>query len=187
MGEESIYFAKLGAQVTAIDVSQVGVDLVLARARHNGLSDRLEAYQMDAVHTTFPSESFDLIHGLGIIHHIGLEQGLREVKRLLKPGGRGVFLEHMMNSRLLEKIKDRLFGADEDHTEYEKPLRWDDCQAYASQFSQYHLTPYYLMGRLRRHVRIFDNDRTRRMDWAMLTAVPSLRHFAGSVVISLQK
>jgi SAM-dependent methyltransferase len=187
MGEESIYFAKLGAQVTAIDVSPVGVDLVLRRAQHNGLSDRVRAFQMDASATTFEPESFDLVHGLGIVHHIGLEQSFREVKRVMKPGARGVFLEHMMNSKLLEKVKVSLYGQEEDHTEFEQPLRWKDCEQYKKQFSQYKLTPYYLMGRLRRHVSMFNNDFTRKADYAIMSVLPPLKYLAGAVVIRVQK
>jgi SAM-dependent methyltransferase len=187
MGEESIYFAKLGAQVTAIDVSPVGVDLVLRRAQHNGLSDRVKAFQMDASATTFEPESFDLVHGLGIVHHIGLEASFREVKRVMKPGARGVFLEHMMNSKLLEKLKVMMFGQEQDHTDYEQPLRWNDCERYRNQFSEYHLTPYYLMGRLRRHMSMFDNDSTRKADYAIMRALPPLKYLAGAVVIRVQK
>src|ERR1019366_2914432 len=63
MGEEAIYFAKLGAQVTAIDVSPLGIDLVSRRALHNGLGERVRAFQMDARATTFETETFDLVHG----------------------------------------------------------------------------------------------------------------------------
>lgn len=187
MGEESIYFAKLGAQVTAIDVSPVGIDLVLRRAAHNNLSERVRAFQMDACATSFDSESFDLVHGLGILHHICVDRGLREVRRLLKPGGRGVFLEHMMNSRFLEKLKGRFFEAKADHTEYERPVRWDECRRCSGQFSQFQLAPYFLMSRLRRHISILDNDATLRIDYAILRAMPALRHLAGIVIICVQK
>jgi SAM-dependent methyltransferase len=142
---------------------------------------------MDACATTFESESFDLVHGLGILHHVGLEAGLREVKRLLKPGGRGVFLEHMMNSKFLERLKERIFGAEADHTDYERPLRWNDCQQYAREFSKFEMKPYYLMGRLRRHVSLFANDLTRKMDYAILQTLPQLKYFAGSLVICVLK
>src|SRR5688500_11171572 len=40
MGEESIYFAKLGAHVTAIDISDVGISTLKKRAAHNKLDIR---------------------------------------------------------------------------------------------------------------------------------------------------
>src|SRR5262245_61708696 len=66
MGEESTYFALLGATVSAIDVSPLGIRLTRERAAHNGVADRVDAVEMDATATSFPDDTFDLVHGLGI-------------------------------------------------------------------------------------------------------------------------
>src|SRR5436190_6532336 len=105
MGEEAVCFARLGADVTAIDVSPVGVRMTRDRAARNGLSDRVSPHVMDATALTFPDGSFDLVHGLGILHHVGLRMGLVEVRRVLKPGGVGVFLEPMGNVKIVERCK----------------------------------------------------------------------------------
>ena len=99
-GEESVYLAKLGARVTAIDVSPRGIALTRARAEANGVADLVDAWLMRCDPTAFSDASFDVVHGFGILHHIGLQNGLAEVHRLLRPGGRGVFWEHMGNSTL---------------------------------------------------------------------------------------
>lgn len=83
MGEEAIYFAKLGASVTAIDISEVGVASLKKRAAYHRLDVR--AYEMRCDPTSFPDESFDRIHGMGILHHVGIETALSEVRRLLPP------------------------------------------------------------------------------------------------------
>src|SRR5215510_15621794 len=118
MGEESIYFAKLGARVTGIDISEVGVASLRKRAAHHRLE--VTALEMRADPTSFKDASFDRIHGLGILHHIGIEPGLEEVKRLLRPGGTGVFLEPIGDSPTVEAIKTWMmkhgrFMADFDH------------------------------------------------------------------------
>ena len=92
MGEESVYLAMLGANVTAIDISDVGIRLTKERAQCNGLQDRISAFIMNATSTSFESEIFDIVHGLGILHHVGVKGALDEVYRLLKPGGRAVLL-----------------------------------------------------------------------------------------------
>jgi 2-polyprenyl-3-methyl-5-hydroxy-6-metoxy-1,4-benzoquinol methylase len=182
MGEESMYFAKLGAQVTAIDISQVGVEIALKRALHNGLADRVQAFTMRADQVEFPDESFDVIHGFGIIHHIGLEAGLKEVKRLLKPGGRGLFFEHMGNSKAIEKMR-----MDTDYTDYEKPLVWDEVAAYRTQFSRFVLQPFHVMIRLRSISPVFNLNLFRRIDRVLLQGLPLLRHFAGGLVMYVEK
>src|SRR5262249_27973407 len=68
MGEESIYFAKLGAKVTSIDISEVGIETLRRRAAYSNV--HIRALRMRADPTDFRGESFDRIHGLGILHHI---------------------------------------------------------------------------------------------------------------------
>lgn len=140
MGEEATYFAKLGANVTAIDASPVGIEITKERAAYNGLTDRVKAFVADATDTKFPNNSFDLVHGLGILHHVGLEKGFAEVKRVLKPGGVAVFLEPIGNVRWIEKCKDWLHGRLERKmdlrkvTEHEENLTLAEILACASQF-----------------------------------------------------
>jgi cyclopropane fatty-acyl-phospholipid synthase-like methyltransferase len=123
MGEETIYFAKLGAEVTTINISPVGVRLTQRRAEFNGLSHLVDASVRDATQTGFADESFDLVHGLGIIHHLGAETSFRELYRVMKPGARGVFLEHLGSSQPVEKLKRWIYREDGfDYTDHEKPL-----------------------------------------------------------------
>jgi SAM-dependent methyltransferase len=182
MGEESAYFAKLGASVTAIDISPVGIEITRKRAEYNGLSNRVQAYATRADHTEFADQSFDVIHGFGILHHIGLAEGVREVKRLLKPGGKGLFFEHMGNSRLVERLR-----RDRDYTDYEKPLRWNDLLAYRSEFSRYVLQPFHVTARLKSLSPFFRRDWFKQVDHSLLKVCPALRQFAGGVVIYLEK
>lgn len=164
MGEEAIYFAKLGAHVTAIDISPVGVEITRNRAAYNGLADRVEAIVGQADATGLADRSFDIVHGLGILHHIGLERGVKEAARLLKPGGKAVFYEHMGNSQLIEKLKPLLYGkiSEERYTEEERPLRWKDVASCLEEFPVKALHPYYLLTRLVREEvpkGLFDSDR----------------------------
>src|SRR5579863_9380889 len=99
-GEESLYLAMMGADVTAVDISPVGVEPANKRAKFNQVDARLKAYVMRCDPTSFPDESFDAVHGFGILHHVGLQTGLREIKRLLKPGGKGIFFEHTTHREL---------------------------------------------------------------------------------------
>ncbi|HEX4591806.1 MAG TPA: class I SAM-dependent methyltransferase [Gemmataceae bacterium] len=194
MGEEAVYFAKLGATVTAIDASQVGIDITRQRAAFNGQADRVQAFVMDATHCTFPDNSFDLIHGLGILHHIGLQEGLGQVHRLLKPGGVAVFLEPMGNIRFIENCKRWLHARLERDldlvkvTEYEENLKLRDIPSCAHQFSVVRAYPYHLSYRARRLIcpKVF-HSLLERVDYQLLRIGPFLKPFAGAVVIHLRK
>ncbi len=183
MGEESIYLAKMGGILTAIDISPVGIEITRKRARRQNCEVWAEV--MDVTETSFDSESFDIIHGYGILHHIGLEVGLAEVRRLLKSSGRAVFFEHMENSALLRVLKTRLRRGD--YTSHEQPLRWEDCERVSKKyFKRVELYPYYLFGRLRRMFPILASGSVQICDYCLMSACPYLRHYAGSVVLSLK-
>jgi len=108
MGEEAMYFAKMGAEVHAMDLSPIGIEITKQRAKHNQL--KVEARVGNVLDSGYPDGYFDLIHGIGILHHVGLDQGLREVQRLLKCGGRAAFLEHMSNSAVVDWFRSWMGG-----------------------------------------------------------------------------
>jgi len=72
-----------GGDVVGVDFSEA----MLARARRK--APEMEWVQADAAALPFPDESFDAVTvGFGIRNLADLEGGLRELARVLKPGGR---------------------------------------------------------------------------------------------------
>lgn len=72
------------------DLSPGMVDAALRNARHLGLD--IEGRVADAERIPYPDDSFDLVVGHAVLHHIpDVEAALREVLRVLEPGGRFVF------------------------------------------------------------------------------------------------
>jgi len=106
------------AQITAIDLS----DRMLMRARKRAkkLSLNVELLQMDAQALEFEDHSFDTVVATFVFCSVpNPVLGLREIKRVLRPSGRVVLLEHMRpESRWLGRFFDlinplvvRLWGA----------------------------------------------------------------------------
>ncbi|HXJ06268.1 MAG TPA: class I SAM-dependent methyltransferase [Candidatus Acidoferrum sp.] len=182
-GEEAIYLAKMGAQVTAIDISPVGIELTNERAKLNGVGDRVTAMLMRCDPTEFHSESFDVIHGFGILHHIGLQTGMMEIKRLLRPGGRGLFFEHMENSKMIAWLRPK----EKDYTKGERPVTWREVQAVRPQFYRLVARPFHIASRLRKRTPVLNRPVVKRVDHAVLSALPFMRHFASGIVIYLEK
>jgi SAM-dependent methyltransferase len=187
MGEEACYFAYLGAQVDAWDVSPTGIELTRRRAAFNGL--QLNAQVGDVLNTGLAEGSFDIVHGFGILHHIGLEGGLREAHRLLRPGGKALFFEHMSGTGLVRRLRDLYthYIVDDQSTDYEQPLTWHECVEAGAQYENFQLHPYRLLNRLRRAVPLFDRDWVIKLDAFMMRCCPPLKHFAGTIVIYLEK
>lgn len=190
MGEESIYFASLGARVTGIDISEVGVATLKKRAAFHNLKN-VTAIEMRADPTSFPAASFDRIHGLGILHHIGIEAGLKEVARLLRPGGIGVFLEPLGDDPKVEAVKNWMmkhgrFLADfDDVTDHEHNLTWKEIEDATARFDKTTLYPYHLFYRLKRFFPYPILDVIRRIDAGILDLLPMMKRYAGGVVIAV--
>jgi 2-polyprenyl-3-methyl-5-hydroxy-6-metoxy-1,4-benzoquinol methylase len=191
-GEEAAYFAALGGRVTAIDISEVGIRVGRERAIANGLD--IDFRVMSCTPTAIPSESFDLVHGLGILHHVGLQDGLVEAHRLLKPGGRAVFLEPLGSSGAVEMAKSAIHGILGHRlglipvTSGEENLRLKDIRRAISTWSDHEVYVYRLSYRARKLFlpKLFWNW-SLRFDHCLLTACPPLARFAGGAVISLKK
>jgi SAM-dependent methyltransferase len=182
-GEEAVYLAKMGGHVTAIDISPVGVRLTNERARLNGVGDRVNAMLMRCDPTEFLSESFDVIHGFGILHHIGLRVGMTEVKRLLRPGGRGLFFEHMGNSKMIEWLRPK----EQDYTKGERPVTWKETQELRSEFFRLVARPFHIASRLRKRIQLLNRPAVKRLDHAVLSVLPFMRHFASGMVLYVEK
>lgn len=87
-GDMIVELQKQGCSVTGIDLSEE----MMAIARQKAPT---ATYMIaDAEHLPFPDETFDAVTcAFGVRNFVHLEQGLKEMLRVLKPGGRMVILE----------------------------------------------------------------------------------------------
>lgn len=71
IGTDTINFARQGAYVTAVELSDKSLEIARQRAEVYGLQDRIRFYLGNAEElTTFvPVEAYDLIYSFGVIHH----------------------------------------------------------------------------------------------------------------------
>jgi SAM-dependent methyltransferase len=89
IGTDTIEFAKHGAQVTAVDLSDESMKIAKQRADLYGLSNKIKFYQGSAeqLETFLPVEQYDLIYSFGVIHHTPHpENVLKQAKQYSAPG-----------------------------------------------------------------------------------------------------
>ena len=91
MGTDGAQFAKAGAIYTGIDLTDAAVELARKRFQVSGLKG--EFHVADAEGLDFPEASFDLVYSHGVLHHTpDIEAAVREIHRVLKPGGRAMVM-----------------------------------------------------------------------------------------------
>jgi len=82
------------SRVVGIDVSERMLELARARAASRALGPRFEARAADAHALPFADASFDrVVAGFAVRNFGDLDAGLREMRRVLRTGGRAVILE----------------------------------------------------------------------------------------------
>lgn len=92
-------------KLTCINISEAELQTGIDHAK--GVSFETEFHLMDANNLTFPDESFDVVIGGAILHHLDIEKTLSHVHRVLKPNGVIIFLEPL-NMNPLYKIYRKL-------------------------------------------------------------------------------
>jgi len=89
IGTDTINFARAGAEVTAVDLSEKSLELARKRAELFGLNN-ITFIQADVeqLTRTMTAKDFDLVYSFGVIHHTpNPEIGLAQMAALLRPGG----------------------------------------------------------------------------------------------------
>ena len=77
---------------TCTDISQGMLDELSRSAERLGLSESVDTARCDAQELPFPDDSFDLVFGHAVLHHLpDLDAAFREFRRVLKPGGMVAF------------------------------------------------------------------------------------------------
>jgi ubiquinone/menaquinone biosynthesis C-methylase UbiE len=90
-------FVRMGADVTAIDLTPKAVELTKKRLALYGLT--AQVIEGDAQKLPFPDNSFDYVCAWGCLMHMPMtEKAISEIHRVLKPGGIGLAMMYHRNS-----------------------------------------------------------------------------------------
>ena len=91
IGTDGAQFAKAGADYTGIDLTAAAIELARKRFALSNLKGEFRV--SDAEDLDFDNESFDVVYSHGVLHHTpDIEAAVREIHRVLKPGGRAIVM-----------------------------------------------------------------------------------------------
>jgi 2-polyprenyl-3-methyl-5-hydroxy-6-metoxy-1,4-benzoquinol methylase len=174
--------ARSGADIAAIDVSPELLEI--ARANCSAPNVRYEIQNACAL--SYPDAVFDLVVGSSVLHHLEIEEALREIYRVLKPGGAICFTEpNMLNPQIaIQKnvpwLKRKLGDSPDETAFFRWPLRrlleqtgYRDVQIEPFDFL-HPKTPVPLVDRVNALSRFLEN-------------MPVLSEFAGSLYVRAVK
>lgn len=130
LGEASVYFALLGANVTSCDLSRGMLDAAGRLARANGVS--VAAHLAAAEDLRLPPDAqFDIIYAGNLLHHVDIDRTLSRIKPHLAPGGVIVTWDPLAYNPLINIY--RAIAIDV-RTPDEHPLRAGDMRLFRKHF-----------------------------------------------------
>jgi SAM-dependent methyltransferase len=189
VAQEAVVFARAGAEVYGFDISENQVRAVDSLARQHGLQDRITVKPMPFEDLDYPAEFFDLAYGLAILHHVDLKRGAEELRRVLRPAGKAVFIEPLGMNPLLEFARRKLPYRHKHRTVDESPLTYDEIRRFTQAFSASRLQEVNLLSMLA--WRVLDQGSLtaflQRVDAAALEILPGLRRFCSQVWIGVER
>lgn len=134
-GANTALLAGRGAHVWAIDISEDLLRLGRRRLAVSGRAGEATFIAGSAHDMPFPDASIDVVFGIAILHHLDLDLVSREVRRVLKPGGRAIFQEPVRNSAVIRFVRSLIPYRAPDISPYERPLTDAELDRFATGFA----------------------------------------------------
>ena len=190
-GLNTLALARRGALVKALDISPELIEVARRRLQVNGADANVEFVVGSAHDMPLADESVDVVFGIAILHHLDLKLSAREVRRVLRPGGRAIFQEPVRNSGFVKFVRGLIPYKSPDVSPFERPLSDRELAEYADGYSSYRSKAFTLpttnliniLPPLERRL----GDACYRWDAAVLRALPPLAHFATVRVVEMVK
>ncbi len=191
-GHHAVHLARQGATVHAFDLSWANVQTAQRNALENSLQNQVIVGQMAAEQLAYPDGFADLVFGHSILHHTDLALTRDQVYRILKPGGRAVFLEPLDHNPFVRVFR-RLTPSR--RTPTERPLRFEDVIFFGEPFSSVCHSEFYLIALAAfvllplQSAKLFQAvlNRLARIDRVLLARWPVLGRYTWVVVVRLVK
>ena len=125
-GHHSIPYVKAAASFVGIDLSDQAIELANARELPGA-----EFICGDGHKLPFDDESFDCVIVDSLLHHLDLGQSLREISRVLRPGGSLLFREPLGTNPFFQLYR---WGSPSARTPDERPFTFSDLRLLRSHF-----------------------------------------------------
>jgi SAM-dependent methyltransferase len=198
-GDWGLLLAGEGARVASLDLSEAAIQVVLRRAAASSVRDNVRGFARDASDLScFRDAEFDLIYASAAVHHtLKYPNALRELMRVLRPGGKLVLAETFGNNRLLNAARRWRWQWSGQPDEAGEEIILDDrhIDLLRSHLRRVDVIPVNLLAMAKRLFRgRFQSAGVRaavrtleEIDSVLLRVAPPLRRYCGEVVVVGEK
>jgi len=178
-------YARRGAVVHSFDISLESVRKVAG--------GRIRLAVMAGEYLGYRANSFDLVLGVGILHHTDLSLVSREVARVLRPGGRALFIEPLAHNPLLRAFRALTPGR---RTPTERPMTMRQIREFTRAFRCAHFRGYQLTSIIPQGLLWATGNRslfrtslrvTEAIDGWLLSTVPPLHRYCWTSIIEVRR
>jgi SAM-dependent methyltransferase len=184
-GENTALLSLRGGAVVGMDLSVDLVSLARRRMRMKGLPGELLAGSAHAL--PFRDNSFDVVFGAAILHHLDLDLAAREIRRVLKPEGIGVFVEPLRDSASLRVLRKLIPARRERVSPHESPLTIRQVRRFSG-LMEMQAERFFTMPTSRiLEMAGVRGELPARFDRWLLGAFPPLRKYATGIVFSIRR
>ena len=141
-GGTATILAKRGAYVTGIDLLPFRLVEARQRTLQHSVTNATDFLLMDATELAFPDNTFDIIISKSVLVFTDHAEVSRECHRVLKPGGKAIFIENMRHHPVVWLYR-KLF------LKYSRELRYfslADIRAIGENFTEMEHREFHLMS-----------------------------------------
>ena len=124
-------------KIFGIDISEVSIQK--AKDTIQKSNSNVELLVDNCEKTKFNDSTFDIIYGSGILHHLDISLCLKEMHRILKPGGRFLFIEPLGTNPMINFYRKLTPNS---RSKDEHPLINDDFELIKSNFNKLQIKYY---------------------------------------------
>lgn len=184
LGEVAMLLAKSGALVTTFDLSPKSIQTSRQRAKLNNADCNIRFAVAAGENIPYANNSFDFVFGRAILHHLDADLGWSEISRVLKPGGKAVFVEPMGMNPVLNFVRDHVHYPHKHPRGADVPLSYNDIHKWGKGFHEFWYREIQLFSMLERGFGFGKKFILfRQIDGFLLKQVPFLRRFCRYVVM----
>jgi ubiquinone/menaquinone biosynthesis C-methylase UbiE len=182
VGRVAVLLAKSGARVTAFDLSPHSVEVARESSTTNGTA--IDFAVSSGEYLPFADESFDVIFGKSILHHLVVNIGKRDLYRVLKQNGKAVFVEPMGMNPILTFVRKYIPYLHKNEVGVDRPLTYKDMNSWTENARYKEYREIQLLSMIERGFG-WNTKFTllRKSDEYLLKKIPFLRRFCRYVVI----